>query len=117
MNKKGFTLLEVVIVALIISILALFATMDFSGQAGRVNRAKIKNDLQQLKKAMSVYAIKYYKYPKSLKELQQGLQQNSEMRLPKDPYGGSYSIIHKGDIIYIGTYTEDTEEIKVGKDQ
>jgi|GEM_PF-7126098 len=117
MSKNGFTLLEVVIVALIISILALFATMEFTGQTGRANRAKINNDLQQLKKAMSIYAIKYYKYPKTLRELQEGLQKNSEIKLPKDPYGGSYSIIHKGDIIYIGTYTEDTEELKVGKDQ
>ena len=115
-DKKGFTLLEVVIVALIISIIALFAIADFRGQTGRVNKAKVKNDLQEIKKAMCVYGIKYRKYPLTLMELKEGLEKNSEVKLPRDPYGGSYSIRHIGDLLYIGTYTNGTEELKVGKD-
>ncbi|PLX16009.1 MAG: hypothetical protein C0601_11650 [Candidatus Muiribacterium halophilum] len=116
-NNKGFTLLEVVIVALIISIIAMFALVDFRGQSGRVNKAKIKSDLQEIKKAMCVYGIKYRKYPQTFDELKTGLQVNSEVRIPRDPYGGTYSIRHVGDLLYIGTYSNGTEELKVGVDK
>lgn len=52
MNRKGFTIVELLIVIVVIGILAAITVVAFNGVQTRAQESKIKSDISQLKKAI-----------------------------------------------------------------
>lgn len=62
-RKKGFTLIELVIVVVIISILALIAVPNFQRATDRAQSAKCVSNLRTLGMALQTYRVDYNNFP------------------------------------------------------
>ena len=61
MGKKGFTIIEIMIVVVIIGILASLAIPNFTAARDRVRKDMCINNLRQLKLAKEQWALEYNK--------------------------------------------------------
>ena len=103
-NKKGFTLLELLVVIVILSLLAAIVIPKLTG---RVDEAKIKTakiQLKELKRSLEMYKLDNGNYPtteqglKALVEKPQTPPVPKKWRqyldsVPKDPWGNDYIYI------------------------
>lgn len=62
-NKRGFTLLEVLVVIAIIAIIVAFAVTNFVGARQRARDVRKKSELQQMKSALRLYYNDFNIYP------------------------------------------------------
>ena len=69
MNKKGFTLLELLIVISIIAILAATLIPNFIGFDTEARLASTKTNLNSLRTRLSLFRAKESRYPKDFNEL------------------------------------------------
>ena len=83
MNKKGFTLLELLIVISIIAILAATLIPNFIGFDTEARLASTKTNLNTLRTRLSLFRAKEGKYPKDFNELTQTTY--NDLGIPK-PY-------------------------------
>src|SRR3712207_6202249 len=67
--RKGFTLIELVIVVVIIGILAAIAIPKFEFTKGKANVSAIKSDLRNLMSAQEAYYYDYQTYATALSDL------------------------------------------------
>ena len=68
-KKKGFMLLELIIVVAIIGILAAVAVPNLTGMTDDAKIARIQSDLSAMGTASEVYYVKNGSYPTSLDQL------------------------------------------------
>ena len=69
MNKKGFTLLELLVVVLIIGILAAIALPQYKMAVAKSKFATMKNNLKAMDEAEDRYYLVHNQYTKNLSEL------------------------------------------------
>ena len=70
MNKKGLTLIELLIVMVIVAILAAIAVPMYTGYMTRARRADAKTSLEQLRAAQEMRRAEYGAYSADLAALQ-----------------------------------------------
>ena len=63
MNNKGFTLIEVLLVLVIIGIIGSLVLINIDGLLNRVDKQVIENNLRTVQTAMEVYYIQDREYP------------------------------------------------------
>ena len=68
-SQRGFTLIEVVVAAALIGILATMLMPSLSGANDRVKNAKLSNDLAAIDQAIQVYRMDMGKVPGKLADL------------------------------------------------
>jgi general secretion pathway protein G len=81
-RQRGFTLLEMMIVMIIMGILISIALPIYSQSVVRAREAVLRNDLFELRKLISQYTLDKQKAPQSLDDLVQAGYLKS---IPKDP--------------------------------
>jgi len=81
-RRRGFTLLEMMIVMIIMGILISIALPIYSQSVVRAREAVLRNDLFELRKLISQYTLDKQKAPQSLDDLVQAGYLKS---IPKDP--------------------------------
>jgi general secretion pathway protein G len=105
---RGFTLIEIMVVVVIIGLLAAFILPNVFGNVIRAQKAKVKGDIQGIETALTMYKLDNYKYPST----DLGLAALSERpndptvrnwreggyikRITKDPWGTPYQYIYPG---------------------
>lgn len=97
-KRKGFMLLELIIVVAIIGILAAVAIPNLVGMTDEAKVAKIQSDLSTIGTAMEVYHVKKGgTYPTDLSVL---AGDNSYLKkVPEPPTGaGAYTVGNKGEV-------------------
>ncbi len=80
--QRGFTLLEMMIVMIIMGILLSIALPIYTQSVVRAHEAVLRNDLFELRKLISQYTLDKQKGPQSLDDL---VQAGYLKELPKDP--------------------------------
>ena len=87
--KKGFTLIEILVVVIIIGIIAAVAMPNFRNVSSRNNTAKAKADIRALQIAVENYYL-YNKsaYPSTLASLTTAVPSLLKS-IPKDPFSGA----------------------------
>lgn len=85
-NKKGFTLLELMIVIAIVGILATLAQPMFKTAVRKSKEAALKEDLFNMRNVMDQYYADNGKYPDSLNDL---VDKGYIRSIPIDPFTGS----------------------------
>lgn len=80
--RRGFTLLEMMIVMIIMGILLSIALPIYTQSVVRAREAVLRNDLFELRKLISQYTLDKQKAPQSLEDLVSG---GYLKEIPKDP--------------------------------
>lgn len=107
--QRGFTLIELMVVMVIIGLLATVVTLNVMPSQDRAMQEKARADIAVLEQALETYRLDNLVYPASeqgLAALQQapaGLAQAQRYRpggyvrrLPADPWGNPYQYRHPG---------------------
>lgn len=102
-GQRGFTLLEVMVVVVILSILATFVVQNLAGAPEKARITKAESDIKTLESALERYKLDNARYPtteQGLKALVEkpttGPEPESWQRggyikeLPEDPWGNPY---------------------------
>lgn len=97
-NRKGFTLIELMVVVVILGILAGAAIMTLGGgQSDKAKRARAASDISTFMSALEFYKLDVGSYPASLDDLvtkpasgADGWEGPYMKNIPKDPNGNDY---------------------------
>ncbi|CEP66034.1 Type II secretion system protein G [Moorella glycerini] len=91
-DRKGFTLIELMVVVVIIGILAAIAVPQFMGQSDKAKISKAKADLKTIGSAIELYYTDNGALPPegSNNTLDANALQNYLKTIPQDPWGGNY---------------------------
>lgn len=121
-NARGFTLIEIMVVVIIIGLLAAFIVPKVIGQVDQAKVSKAKADIQALEAALTMYRIDNSRFPTTDQGLQALVQKPSDPaiknwkpggyleRISKDPWGNEYQYA------YPGTHGKDYDLFSMGAD-
>ncbi len=88
-GTKGFTLIELMVVMVIIGLLAATVVPKFFGQVDKAMQQDAQAQIELLGQALDLYRLETHKYPTSdvgLNAIKPYLKKN----IPKDPWGNDY---------------------------
>ena len=88
-RAKGFTLLELLVVVVIIGLLAGFVAPRYFSQVGKSEVATAKAQIDALEKALDQYRLDKRRYPTAEEGLV-AVQPYLKKQLPNDPWGNPY---------------------------
>lgn len=108
-RQRGFTLLEIMVVIVILGVLASLVVPNLMGNKEKADRQKATSDLVALESALDMYKLDNHRFPST----EQGLvalvtksnlapeprnypQDGYIRRLPKDPWGNDYQLLNPG---------------------
>ena len=127
MGKKGFTIVELLIVIVVIAILAAITIVAFNGIQNRANDTSVKTDLANLMKQFELYKVDNGTYPLSntaLESLKVRVTKSAYLTAPNTTYnlvpclmpGGATMVIaaisKSGDRFYTGTNTGGVKQFE-----
>ncbi|MDH5189802.1 MAG: type II secretion system major pseudopilin GspG [Gammaproteobacteria bacterium] len=108
-NHKGFTLIEVMIVVIIIGILATLVVPKLIGRQDQALVTKARHDISTLENALKLYRLDNYNYPSTDQGLEALVTKPAGTpeprnwkkggyieRMPKDPWGNDYLYLNPG---------------------
>ena len=125
MRNAGFSLVEIMVVVVIMSVLAGVVMMNLSGKADEAKRERTRADLQSIKAALFEYESKFGNLPTMAQGLESLIRIPTSPPVPKNyPAGGllSKNTVPKdgwnNDFQYLvpGSEGEPFEVISFGKD-
>ena len=113
MNKqrqRGFTLLEIMVVIVILGILASLVVPNLMGNKEKADRQKVVSDITALENALDMYKLDNSLYPNTEQGLEALVTKPTSQpeprnyrddgyikRLPKDPWGNDYQLVSPGE--------------------
>ncbi|MCX8006401.1 MAG: type II secretion system major pseudopilin GspG, partial [Burkholderiaceae bacterium] len=108
-QQRGFTLLELMIVVVILGILAALIAPKIMGRPDEARVVAAKQDIAAIVQALKLYRLDNYRYPSTEQGLQALVQRPATdpvppnwkaggylERLPKDPWGNPYQYLNPG---------------------
>lgn len=102
-NKKGFTLLEILIVVAIIGLIASLVIPNLVGRYEKSKEEIARAQLEMLSSAIEAFRLDVGRYPNSLDELLKCDDPNwrgpylAKRKIPKDPWGRDYQYKYPGE--------------------
>lgn len=106
-NDKGFTLIELMVVVVILGVLAAVAIPQFAGKSDTAKENAAKADLKTITNALEMYYFDNEDYPDqttlgNLSGIDSDLVPGYLKKLPVDPWGNQYQYQHTNNS---GSYT------------
>jgi general secretion pathway protein G len=108
-KQRGFTLIEMMVVVVIIGILAALVVPKLMGRADEARVTAAKADIASIMQALNLYKLDNQRFPSTEQGLQaliekptsgpsaNGWKQGGYLpKLPKDPWGGPYQYLSPG---------------------
>jgi general secretion pathway protein G len=106
-NQRGFTLIEIMVVVVILGILAALVVPRVIGRTDEARAVAAKQDIAAIMQALKLYRLDNGRYPSAEQGLQalfakpqtQPVPGNWKQyldRLPKDPWGNVYQYLNPG---------------------
>ena len=103
---RGFTLIEVMVVVVILSILAAIIVPRIMDRPDKARIVKAQADIRALESALNLYRLDNHEYPTTDQGLEALVQKPADApswkeggyidRLPKDPWGRPYQYLNPG---------------------
>ena len=126
--SRGFTLIEVMVVVVILGILAAIVVPKVMDRPDAARVTKAKQDIRALESALNLYKLDNYNHPSTDQGLEALVKQPSGSpearnwknggymdRLPKDPWGGDYRYLSPGSRGSIDIYTLGADQREGGE--
>ena len=123
-QQRGFTLLEVMVVIVILGIIASMVVPNLMGNKEQADRQKVVVDIQQLENGLDLYKLNNGFYPTTEQGLQALVTQPTSepiprsfpeggfvKRLPKDPWGGEYQLASPGEMGRIDVFSMGPDRV------
>ncbi|MEE8344564.1 MAG: type II secretion system major pseudopilin GspG [Woeseiaceae bacterium] len=116
-QQRGFTLIEIMVVVIILGILAAIVAPNVIGRIDDAQAARVQQDLRGVESALKFYRLDNFTYPTSEQGLAALVTKPSDPnirnwksggylpRLPKDPWGNFYQYLSPGNNGEIDIYT------------
>ncbi|MBL1259100.1 MAG: type II secretion system major pseudopilin GspG [Thiotrichaceae bacterium] len=101
---RGFTLIEVLVVIVILGILASFVVPNIMNKPGQAKITKAKSDVRAIESALNMYKLENHDYPGTDEGLE-ALVGNELPRLPTDPWDNAYFYLYPGENGAIDVYS------------
>ena len=105
-GEQGFTLIEVMVVVVILSILAAIIVPRIMDRPDKARIVKAQSDIRALESALNLYRLDNHNYPTTDQGLESLVQKPADApswkeggyidRLPKDPWGRPYQYLNPG---------------------
>lgn len=108
-DQKGFTLIEIMVVVVILSILAAFVVPKIMDRPDQARIVKVEQDIRVIESALKLYKLDNYTYPSTDQGLDALLRRPEDDpepknwkeggyidRLPIDPWGNEYLYLNPG---------------------
>lgn len=107
-THRGFTLIEIMVVVVILAILATLVAPQILGRIDDARVTKAKNDLRLYESALDLYKLDNFKYPTTEQGLESLVKKPSDpnltnyrpegyvKQLAKDPWGRDYVYVSPG---------------------
>lgn len=133
-SERGFTLIELMVVVIILGVLAAIAVPTFSGQTDRAKEGRAVAELKSMKTIIDLYRLDTNKFPEAdntvadevntIAEVlkKDGINWTGDENGIKDPWGNPYTYGVNDDlseyVVYSGGPTTDSnDDIYVTKDK
>ena len=131
-KQKGFTLLEMMVVVVILGVLASMIVPNLMGNKDKADRQKVISDVVALENALDMYKLDNSAYPSSDQGLEALVSEPSGSpeprnyredgyikRLPQDPWGNDYILNSPGehgkiDVLSVGPDREEGTDDDIG---
>ena len=116
-RQKGFTLIEIMVVVIIIGLLAAIVAPNVIGRVDDAQITRAKADIGQIENALKFYRLDNFAYPSSEQGLEALVNKPNDPnirnwktggyldRVPKDPWGNEYLYLNPGNNSEIDVYT------------
>ena len=117
-NRRGFTLLELLVVIVIIGLLAGYVAPRYFSQVGKSETQVARAQIDALEKALDQYRLEHRRYPTSEEGLA-AVQPYMKKTLPTDPWGRPYVYRvpgQKGGEFEVFSYGRDGKSGGTGED-
>ena len=89
-KNKGFSLLEIMVVIVIMGLLAALVVPNVMGSLDEANISKVKTDIRELEKALKMYNMDVKRYPTTDQGLQALVEKPTSAPVPKKYRSGGY---------------------------
>ena len=114
-HSKGFTLIEVMVVIVILGILAAIIAPKVMDRPDKARLVKAQADILAIESALNLYKLDNYNYPTTDQGLEE-LVPKHIARLAKDPWGNPYLYLSPGLHGDIDIYTLGADGQQGGQD-
>ncbi len=116
-SQRGFTLIEIMVVVIILGILAAIVAPNVIGRIDDAQAARVQQDLRGIESALKFYRLDNFSYPTSEQGLGALVAKPADPniknwktggyldRLPEDPWGNQYQYLSPGNNGEIDIYT------------
>lgn len=105
-RRKGFTLVELMVVIVIIGLLAGIVAVNVVGMDEEAKKSKAKAECEAIYSAIGIYKLENGDYPEQLEQLMENEKNKKYLsgysQVPKDPWGNEY--VYNTDSIETGEY-------------
>jgi len=108
-RSRGFTLIEIMVVVIIIGLLAAVIVPQVVGRVDEARVSKAKQDIASVETALTMYRLDNFKYPTTDQGLKALIQQPTDPSIKnwrpggylqrgssKDPWGADYQYVYPG---------------------
>ncbi|MGV6858516.1 MAG: type II secretion system major pseudopilin GspG [bacterium] len=126
--QQGFTLIEVMVVVVILSILAAVVVPKIMDNPDKARITKAKQDVRALESGLNLYKLDNFQYPSTDQGLEALVEKPSGTpeprnwkaggyidRLPQDPWGNDYQYLSPGEHGEVDIYSLGADSVPGGE--